>query len=244
MTNQQTTTPLIVNESLSNCRPMIVTIRRCPILMLVVLSIVGLVLFPSQVHYTCNAFATISPSLIIGSRAHQHHAAGGSRRYATAGGSDQSLPTDIDINEDDSHLLQQHQQQQSQQQTTRNRREFFVHSIATASSVVVGSTMISMMSPPFVSLALAAEDDTPTTTSSTIIDPAIQMPTITQKIFLDIKFQKYVEPKRLIIGLFGKDVSKTVDNFVKLCTNNNGGENESGASYVGSTFYRGTNVLL
>jgi peptidylprolyl isomerase len=105
--------------------------------------------------------------------------------------------------------------------------------------------MISMMSPPFVNLALAAEDDTPTTTSSTIIDPAIQMPTITQKIFLDIKFEKYVEPKRLIIGLFGKDVPKTVENFVKLCTNgSNGGENESGASYVGSTFYRGTNVLL
>jgi len=38
-----------------------------------------------------------------------------------------------------------------------------------------------------------------------------------------------------------------VENFVKLCTNgNNGGEeNESGGvSYVGSTFYRGTNVLL
>ena len=74
--------------------------------------------------------------------------------------------------------------------------------------------------------ALAADDAT--------IDPSIDLPKITSKVYLDIKFGQY-KTKRLVIGLFGDVMPKTVANFISLCTNNN---SDGGNSYAGTTFYR------
>ena len=219
------------NHSRSSCRVSKMTKRRSrchrqlPILVLVhSLAVVSaLCLCHSQSSFKCNAFTTLPSFSIV--KIQRYHTVGGSRRHSSS-----SDIVDIDEDVNDANDKHHHQHLQAM----RNRRDFVVRSIATASTVVVGSTTMSM-TPPFVDWAVA-DDETPSSTSSTatIIDPAIQMPTITQKIYLDIKFEKYVEPKRLVIGLFGKNLPRTVENFVKLCTN------ENGASYVGSTFYRGT----
>jgi cyclophilin family peptidyl-prolyl cis-trans isomerase len=73
---------------------------------------------------------------------------------------------------------------------------------------------------------IAYGDDTNT------IDPSINLPKITSKVYLDIKLPTYKEPRRLIIGLFGEDVPKAAGNFQTLCTNTDG------PSYSGTNFYR------
>jgi cyclophilin family peptidyl-prolyl cis-trans isomerase len=70
-----------------------------------------------------------------------------------------------------------------------------------------------------------------------IIDPAMQMPKITHRVYLDVEFAKpslssSSRSSRLVIGLFGEDMPNTVHNFISLCTNNNQ------PNYVGTTFYR------
>mmetsp|Transcript_15173 Transcript_15173/g.32934 ORF Transcript_15173/g.32934 Transcript_15173/m.32934 type:complete len:282 (+) Transcript_15173:18-863(+) len=107
------------------------------------------------------------------------------------------------------------------------RREFVIQSIATAG--VASSVFL-----PFAKPALADDDQSgaPTPTQSDEkIDPSINLPKITQKVYLDIKFANY-KPKTLVIGLFGDSMPKTVENFLTLCTNT------SGPSYNGATFYR------
>jgi len=104
--------------------------------------------------------------------------------------------------------------------TQLQRRQFVIQSIATAGTI---STTLAPLT------VLAADYAT------TTINPSISLPTITQKVYLDIKFANYKTPKRLVIGLFGNDMPNTVENFVKLCTNSEG----DGPSYAGSTFYRG-----
>lgn len=106
------------------------------------------------------------------------------------------------------------------------RREFVVQSITAA--------LISSAIPSFVEPALADEDQSETPTSSsddTTIDPSIDCPKITQKVYLDVKFAKFKEPKKLVIGLFGDVMPKAVDNFSTLSTGND-------LSYNGATFYR------
>jgi len=105
-------------------------------------------------------------------------------------------------------------------QSLQQRRQF-IKSIASAGIISTSLTP----------LAVLAEDEATTIA----IDPSISIPTITKKCYLDIKFANYKTPKRLVIGLFGNDMPKTVENFVKLCTNSEG----DGPSYAGSTFYRG-----
>lgn len=225
------------------------TCRR-PLYFFLLLSRAGLVFFQAQPQccYHCNAF-TISHAL-RSERTQKYQfaandvvVAGGSRLFSTYDdGVGHCLSSPPDIDEGDSH----NHHHLHQQQNSRNRREFIFQSIATASSIAS----------LFPYLAFADDDYiTPTSSSSSssssstiIIDPAFQMPTITQTIYLDIKFENYVEPKRLVIGLFGKDLPRTVENFVMLCTNKNnnnagGMESGNGASYVGSTIYRGTDVL-
>lgn len=73
-----------------------------------------------------------------------------------------------------------------------------------------------------------ADDQAETTT----IDPSIDLPKITQKVYLDIKFVKYKTPNRLVIGLFGDAMPKTVENFLALCSNTDG------PTYSGTNFYR------
>ena len=76
---------------------------------------------------------------------------------------------------------------------------------------------------------------------SFIIDPAMQMPGITHKVYLDVEFAKSSSSSssssssrssRLVIGLFGDDMPKTVQNFISLC------DNDNQPNYVGTTFYR------
>ena len=100
------------------------------------------------------------------------------------------------------------------------RREFITTSIITTAGIFL---------PTFTQIKPALADD-----DTISIDPSITLPKITNKVYLDIKFPKYKEPKRLVVGLFGDDAPKVVDNFVKLCTNSD----DVGPSYAGSSFYR------
>jgi cyclophilin family peptidyl-prolyl cis-trans isomerase len=64
------------------------------------------------------------------------------------------------------------------------------------------------------------------------IDPAIDPLTITKRVYLDVSFDNAKgEPTtgQIVIGLFGHDMPKTVENFVTLCASN---------AYAGTTFYR------
>ena len=135
------------------------------------------------------------------------------RRVSALAASRPGKEDDITASKSTSNLVQQ-------------RREFVLQSIVSAG--IVSSAIITTS--PFVQPALA-EDAQPTT-----IDPSIDLPKITKKVYVDVKFPKYKEPKRLVIGLFGEVMPKTVDNFVSLCTNNSDGD---GPSYSGSNFYRG-----
>eukprot|EP00928_Gymnodinium_smaydae_P007536 TRINITY_DN126_c1_g1_i2.p2 TRINITY_DN126_c1_g1~~TRINITY_DN126_c1_g1_i2.p2 ORF type:complete len:198 (+),score=65.66 TRINITY_DN126_c1_g1_i2:61-654(+) len=63
-------------------------------------------------------------------------------------------------------------------------------------------------------------------------------PKVTKKVFFDVKIGD-AEPRRITIGLFGDDVPKTVDNFLKLCTGEKGmGKSGKPLAYKGSSFHR------
>lgn len=61
---------------------------------------------------------------------------------------------------------------------------------------------------------------------------------VTKKCYFDVQIGQSA-PERIVIGLFGDTVPKTVDNFLALCTGEKG-QNKSGIalSYVGSKFHR------
>lgn len=101
----------------------------------------------------------------------------------------------------------------------RRRRHFVIQSIISAIPTL-----------PFTTVAAEGGD-------VVIIDPAVKMPKITHKVYLVVEFAKSSSSSssrssRLVIGLFGDDMPKTVKNFISLCTNDNQ------PSYVGTTFYR------
>mmetsp|Transcript_21275 Transcript_21275/g.42642 ORF Transcript_21275/g.42642 Transcript_21275/m.42642 type:complete len:330 (+) Transcript_21275:31-1020(+) len=95
-----------------------------------------------------------------------------------------------------------------------NRRVFLIHAIA--------GGVVSIGIPQFSLPAFANEGNDES------IDPSIDLPKITQKVYLDIKFGNY-KPTRLIIGLFGEVMPRAVENFQTLCAN---------GSYTGTSFYR------
>lgn len=103
--------------------------------------------------------------------------------------------------------------------TLHQRRDFVIKSITAG--------VVSNMIHPIVEPALA--DDQAETSA---IDPSIDPPKITQKVYLDIKFVKYTTPTRLVIGLFGDAMPRTVENFLALCSNTDG------PTYSGTSFYR------
>jgi peptidyl-prolyl cis-trans isomerase B (cyclophilin B) len=73
----------------------------------------------------------------------------------------------------------------------------------------------------------------PSQSLAAYIDPSIDLPTITKKVFLDVQIGNddgLVHPKaRIVIGLFGELLPRTVENFVSLCEQN---------AYAGTNFYR------
>ena len=70
----------------------------------------------------------------------------------------------------------------------------------------------------------------PTASFASYIDPATDLPKITKQVYLDVEFgSREVERGRLVIGLFGDVMPRTVENFETLCSSN---------AYAGTTFYR------
>jgi peptidyl-prolyl cis-trans isomerase B (cyclophilin B) len=63
------------------------------------------------------------------------------------------------------------------------------------------------------------------------IDPAATPPKITQRVYMDVLIgdKATAQPQRIVMGLYGDDMPRTVDNFVALVKNN---------GYAGTTFYR------
>jgi hypothetical protein len=100
--------------------------------------------------------------------------------------------------------------------------------------------------PPFLNPAPGVADNgkVVTTASVVVIDPSAQLPVITHKVYLNVKFgSKGGKKCRVVIGLFGDVMPRRVGNFLALCTNCGNG-NAKGPPYVGSTFYRGEAGLV
>lgn len=70
----------------------------------------------------------------------------------------------------------------------------------------------------------------PATSLASYIDPIIDPPKVTKRVYLDVEFGPNDNQKgRLVIGLFGDLMPKTAENFEKLCSSN---------AYAGTNFYR------
>lgn len=63
------------------------------------------------------------------------------------------------------------------------------------------------------------------------IDPKVDPPNITKRVYLDVAFDFQGEQTtgRIVIGLYGDAMPRTVENFATLCASN---------AYAGTTFYR------
>ncbi|KAL7501645.1 hypothetical protein ACHAWT_009457 [Skeletonema menzelii] len=100
-----------------------------------------------------------------------------------------------------------------------DRRSFAKKSIASITTVTSASVAL------ITNSQSALADD-----EGVIIDPSVDFPKITNKVYLDVKFGKY-KTKRMVIGLFGDIMPKATENFLTLCSNGD-------VSYAGTTFYR------
>jgi cyclophilin family peptidyl-prolyl cis-trans isomerase len=79
----------------------------------------------------------------------------------------------------------------------------------------------------------------PALVDASYIDPSIDIPIITKRVFLDVLLPGNDNPDRVIIGLFGDNLPRVVDNFVKLCDGVSVKRNDGTLlSYAGTSFYR------
>jgi hypothetical protein len=71
----------------------------------------------------------------------------------------------------------------------------------------------------------------PEPAAAAYIDPAANPPKITQRVYIDVVIgdKATAVPQRIVMGLYGDDMPRTVDNFVALVKDN---------GYAGTTFYR------
>jgi len=104
--------------------------------------------------------------------------------------------------------------QQQQQQQQRKRRDF----LQSSASIFIGS----MAAPLFCPASNAYAE-------TVIIDPKLELPEITDRVYMDIDINNGETKGRIVIGLFGTVVPKITKNFLTLCNNND---------YAGSKFYR------
>jgi hypothetical protein len=104
----------------------------------------------------------------------------------------------------------------------RGWRDFVLQSIASATAGIV-------LIPPLLDPVLAVADDgvVAAMVSAVVINPSARLPRITHKAYLDVEFgSKGGKKGRLVIGLFGDVMPRTVGNFLALCTNC--GDNDAG----------------
>ena len=68
---------------------------------------------------------------------------------------------------------------------------------------------------------------------------SISLEEITNKVFFDVEIENSEGGGRIVLGLFGKAVPKTVENFRALCTGEKGvGKSGKPLHYKGSIFHR------
>merc|ERR1719261_256265 len=64
-------------------------------------------------------------------------------------------------------------------------------------------------------------------------------PTVTNKVFFDVEIEGETEGGRIVLGLFGETVPKTVENFRALCTGEKGeGKKGKPLHFKGCSFHR------
>eukprot|EP00978_Attheya_sp_CCMP212_P007862 scaffold18301_cov48-Attheya_sp.AAC.1 len=99
----------------------------------------------------------------------------------------------------------------------------------------------------FVAASSGIMTGNPPPSNAAYIDINTDKPKITQTVYLDVQIMDTdnKEPTRIMIGLFGDVMPKTVENFVALCVGGNRNDNEDNQGndnitrgYAGTTFYR------
>jgi Cyclophilin type peptidyl-prolyl cis-trans isomerase/CLD len=111
--------------------------------------------------------------------------------------------------------------------------------ITVASSEMNKVTRVLSAFPAAASMLLAFTATAATAAEPSAVDAEDPLEKITNKVFFDIAVNGQ-EKGRIVIGLFGKTVPKTVENFRALCTGEKGYSVKTGKAltFAGSNFHR------